>query len=317
MRIGDAHLRIRSAYESAWWAAYFGATDEPVEKLEQTIRLAEAEDDLGLRIGGQLRLGMMLVNRARLEEAEAPLSLCAALASELGSVRNAARATHQLGLIKLFRGDLEASEQLLLQADEWLRRTEDTNFLIQNLRALGMHALATGAPVVAEERLRPALPLARDYGGYFAAEIARLLVDSLLRQGRLVDAHEIAAPALAEVADEDAAALAAARTMQGSLAAVAGDLDAVRASFGEALQALDGIGAPMETRRDPRRVRAGPRHAGRDGRGPAAARARRRDLRRDRRGWPARRRSRLADGGRRVRSYDVTLKEIEVLSDLK
>jgi class 3 adenylate cyclase/tetratricopeptide (TPR) repeat protein len=245
--LNDPRLRIRAAYEAAWWDAYFaGDVDSAVEKLTRTLALAEAEGDLALRIGGHLRLGMLLVNVARLEEAEPVLAHCADLAGELGSVRDAARVTHQLGLIRLYRGELDSSAELLLQADEWLDRTGDGNFLIQNLRALAMHALACEQPVLAEQHSRRALPLALEYGGYFAIETMRLLVESLVRQGRLADAGEIAASALQDVAEEDAAALAAARTIEGTLACAAGDRVTVRRAFGVALEALAGAGFRIE-----------------------------------------------------------------------
>ena len=103
-----------------------------------------------------------------------------------------------------------------------------------------------GCPTLAEERLRRALPLAREYGGYFAIEIVRLLVESLLRQDRLADARDVATPALEDVAHEDAAALAAARMTEGAIAGASGDGETAKTAFAEALVALDGIQARIE-----------------------------------------------------------------------
>ena len=245
--VGSRRLTIRAAYESAWSDAWFGGeASVAIEKLRRTIALAEEDADLPLRVHGLLRIGMLLMNVARLQEAEEPLTQCAELAAELGSVRDAARAEHNLGRIAYYRGDLESAESRLLQAQEWLERTADGLFMIQNQRALAMHALARGNPELAEERLRAALPLARENGGYIAVEVVRLLAESLLAQGRPADAREIAIPALQNVAHEDAAALAAARMAEGALAGADGNREAVVTSFGEALRSLADIQAAIE-----------------------------------------------------------------------
>ena len=66
------------------------------------------------------------------------------LAASLGSVRDAARAEHMLGMIRYYRRDLDGAEEFLSRAQDWLERTADGLFLIQNLRALSLAALARG-----------------------------------------------------------------------------------------------------------------------------------------------------------------------------
>jgi tetratricopeptide (TPR) repeat protein len=246
-QLGDSRLAIRAAFERAWWDAWFtGEVDAPVERLERAVELARLEGELTLRIGGLLRLGMALVNVARLGEAEEHLTQCAELAGELGSVRDAARATHILGVIKYYRGDVEAAEELLLQAGEWLERTGDGLFEIQNVRALALHARTTGRPELAESRLRAVLPLATEFGGYFAIEVARLLVECLLRGGKVDEARALAGPAIAAAPDEDATARAAARLTSGAIAAAEGDRAAMSDAFDDAISALEGIQAWLD-----------------------------------------------------------------------
>ena len=59
------------------------------------------EGDVALEIQGLLRLAMMLMNAAQLDEGEEALQRCVDLAASLGSVRDAARAEHMLGMIRL------------------------------------------------------------------------------------------------------------------------------------------------------------------------------------------------------------------------
>ena len=56
----------------------------------------------------------------------------------------------------------------------------------------------------------------------------------------------MAAPALEDVAHEDAAALAAARMTEGAIAGATGDGETAKTAFAEALVALDGIQARIE-----------------------------------------------------------------------
>jgi tetratricopeptide (TPR) repeat protein len=189
---------------------------------------------------------MLLMNVARLDDAELPLRRAAALASETGSVRDDARATHNLGLIAYYRGRLDEAERLLQQAQEWLDRTDDSLFQVQNLHALGQLALTAGDPALAEDRLRSAMPLALEHGGWLAAAVGHRLVDALLGSGRTEDATLLAETLLAGAHDEDAATRAIARLVEGRIASVAGDLDLARTAHLQAIGAFEEIEAWIE-----------------------------------------------------------------------
>jgi class 3 adenylate cyclase/tetratricopeptide (TPR) repeat protein len=241
-RLGDRRLEIRAVFESAFWAAWFGRDiDASLAKATEAVALSEAEGESVLGIEGFLRIGAMFANIARLVDAEEALTRCSELAADLGSVRDAARAETMLGLIRYYKRDLEGSREYLLRAQDWLERTADGYFIIQNLRALALVALALGDPDEAEARLRAAYPLAIENRGYFAVEVSRLLTVALILLDRVEEARAIASIALADVPEEDADALAAAKRIEAELAAVDGDAEAMRAGYSEAVRLLESV----------------------------------------------------------------------------
>jgi tetratricopeptide (TPR) repeat protein len=189
-------LEIRAAYVTAALRGDFdGEVEAAVEHLRDALAMAEELDHLPLRVEGHLRAGFVLFNKGELERAEEHLLRCTALAEELGSLRDQARATFLLGLMQYYRGDLDEAERLGLQTAEWLDRTGDGFFQVQNLvRALGVYALARNELGLAEQRLTDALPLALEHGGaggYVGSETYRYLVETLVRQGRAAEAAEL------------------------------------------------------------------------------------------------------------------------------
>ena len=245
-RLADRRLTIRASLESAWWEAFFGGGGEtPIAKLKASLELTEA-DELTLQIEGLLRIGMTLINDSRLDDAEQALVRCAELAADLGSVRDAARANHMLGMIRYYRREVDVAEKLLRQTQDWLDRTSDGLFVIQNLRALALVALARGDLADAEARLRAAYPLALENGGYLAVEVTRLLTVTLILLDRLEDARQLAAIALADVPEEDVAAIATARRIEAELAAADGDVDGMRAGYGAATRLLEELAAWLD-----------------------------------------------------------------------
>ena len=239
-RIDNRRLAIKAAFESAWAENWFGGEVEgPVKKLRASLTLAAAEGDISIEIEGLLRLAMMLLNAARLDEAEETLLRCVDIAATLGSVRDGARAEHMLGMVKYYRRDLEGAEEFLVRAQGWLERTADGLFLIQNLRALSLAALARGDLTGSEENLRKAYPLAVEHGGYFDKEISRLLVVTLLLQGRADDARLIGRTASEAPPEEDPVALATVRRIEAELAAADGDGEAMRTGYRDAVRLLD------------------------------------------------------------------------------
>ncbi len=241
VEVGDQVLEIRAGYETGTLRADFdGDHDAAVEQVRRGLSTAEVLGDRQLRVEGHLRLGFFLFQMGQLAAAEEELIRCAALASELGSFKDEARATFLLGLTKYYRGDVEDAERLALQTRDWLERTSDSYFQIQNLaRALAVYALAKGDPVRAEEWLREAVPLALDSGGWLVLETYRYLVEALVRQGRLDDARELTEFAGRNVPEEDAYAQAELRIAQGLLASAEDDADAAVAGFAAAVELLE------------------------------------------------------------------------------
>ncbi len=238
-RIDNRRLAVRASFEAAWAENWFsGEVDGPVAKLRTSLELARREGDVALEIQGLLRLAMMHMNAAQLDDGEEALQRCVDLAASLGSVRDAARAEHMLGMVRYYRRDLKGAEEYLVRAQGWLERTADGLFLIQNLRALSLAALARGDLADAEEHLRQAYPLAVEHGGYFDKEICRLLVVTLLLQGRADDARLIGRTAIEAPPEEDPVALATVRRIEAELAAADGDGEAMRAGYSDALRLL-------------------------------------------------------------------------------
>ena len=110
---------------------------------------------------------------------------CAALAARVRQPPDEARVTFLLGLVKYHLGELEEAERLGLQALEWLERTGDSYFQLQNLRTLALCARrprrTCSSPRSGCERR---CPLALEIGGWLVVEIYRCLVDVLIRQDR-------------------------------------------------------------------------------------------------------------------------------------
>jgi class 3 adenylate cyclase/tetratricopeptide (TPR) repeat protein len=245
--VGDRSLEIRSAFALAALRADFeGAFDDAVADLRGAVRAAEEIDDHELLIEGQLRLGFLLYNMGGLAEAEEALLRCIELAGELGSHRDEARAVFQLGLVKYYRGDLEEAVRLNLQTRDWLERTHEPYFQIQNFRALGLYALAQDDPTAAERWLREAIPIALEEGGRYILEVYRFLTQALVRQGRIEDADALASFAARSIPMEDVAAQAYVLLAQADVAAAKGERDIVVGSYEQALRRLEDQHLPIE-----------------------------------------------------------------------
>jgi predicted ATPase/class 3 adenylate cyclase len=239
-QIADRPLQIRAAYEFAQLRADFeGAGEAALEDLERALAIAEELDNRALRIEGHLRMGTLLFNLGRLAEAEDHLLRCSALAGEEGSRRDEARAATNLGFIKFYRGDHEGAERVALQAREWLERTSDTFFQLQNAWALAIHALARDEIALAESRLREAIPLALEIGGWIVVPIYRHLIDALVRQDRVRDAADLLAFAERGVPEEDVYARATLLQAQAVVAAAQGRSAEARKALEEALRLLE------------------------------------------------------------------------------
>jgi len=238
--VGDRQLEIRAAYQEANNRGWFeGSSDAVVEDLRGALRLAEEIEDRALRIEGHMRLGSFLFNMGSIEPAARELTAAVELAGEMGSFRDEARAMSMLAMATYYLGEIDEAERIAIQALEWLERTCDSYLQVQNLRELARSALTRGQPEVAEQRLREALPIALEGGGWLVIETYRYLVQALVHQGRLDDARALVAFAARNVPEEDAYARAALLVAEGIVASNDGEEAAAATAFSEALRLLD------------------------------------------------------------------------------
>jgi class 3 adenylate cyclase/tetratricopeptide (TPR) repeat protein len=240
-RVGDATLKTRAIFVLAAFKADFdGAYDEAIEDLRGACGMVSALDDPALRAEGSLRLAALLMNLGRLADAEHELESCLALAGAMGSRKLEAEATCWLGTVRFYRGHPEEGMRLGLQARDWLERTADTYFQVQNLvRGLAVYELARGDQEAAERWLQEALPIALEIGGWVVVETYRFMTEALLRQGRFEEARELADFAGRNVA-EDPYARAGALLADASVRSAAGDAAALP-RYEEAMRLLAGI----------------------------------------------------------------------------
>jgi len=243
--LGDLLLQVRAAYESASLQADFdGLIDAAVDDLWLGLTLAERLDDLALRTEGHLRLGTVLATAGRLAEARVELERCTALADETGSYRDDARATYLLAYVTYYLGDPDEAGRLAAKAGQWLERTADRYFQIQNALLLSRMALTRDDVDAAERWAREALPLAQELGGWLLVEACRYLVEILTLQGRTEEAIRTADLAESGVPEEDAFARAESLLARGLVVAL--EQDPAAAVLEEALGLMEGQGVPIE-----------------------------------------------------------------------
>ncbi len=237
--IGDLALEVRAVYRLAALSGDFeGELEQAVQEARKGVRLAEEIEDRPLQIEGHLRLGFFLENLGRLAEAEEELTQCLRLAEETGSLRDDARATYLLGLVRYYRGDTEEAERLGLQARDWLDRTGESYMGIQNLIALAKYALARDDAEFAKQWLAEALPLALEGGGFLVVQIYRQLVEVHVRQNRVDEARDLLEFARREAPEEDPYATTHILLAEASLAGGVGDAVAAARAYTEALRLL-------------------------------------------------------------------------------
>src|SRR3989454_515334 len=202
--IGNPRLLVQQVFEHSAFRAHFdSAADVAINELRSVLPTVEALGDRTLLMEGHMRLGTLLFNVGRLAGAEWELTQCSALASEAGSFRAKARADSLLGFVKYYRGEFEEAERLGIEAHDLLERTGDTYIQLQNYHKLAMYATARGDPHLAEERLRVALPLALQIGGWSVPQTYRRLAPALVRPNRVNEAVECAALAAASAPEGD------------------------------------------------------------------------------------------------------------------
>src|SRR5207253_5471636 len=164
-------------------------------------------------------------------------------AADLGSGLNEGRATSLLGLTRYHRDDLDEAERLGLQTLDWLERTGDTYFQIQNYVALGVYSLAQADPERAEHFLRQAVPLALEEGRRII-EVYRFLAEALVLQGRVDDAWELAEFAGRNLPEDDVYSQATVRLAEALAATGREDRDKAVPAYEDAIRLYEGLHLP-------------------------------------------------------------------------
>jgi tetratricopeptide (TPR) repeat protein len=236
---GDRSSQIGAAFGlAAVRADYDGESEQAARDLRDAITSAEELDDRALRVEGHLRLGFHLFNMGDIAGSERELLRCIELAADLGSLRDEARATFLLGLAKYYLGDLDEAERLNIQARDWLERTGERYFQMQNFRALGLYALARNDLETAERWLSDAIPVALEEGGRYMLEVYRFLTETFVRQGRIEDAVTLVEFAARSVPEEDLVAQAYVLLARAAVAAAQDDRGALE-MYARAIATLD------------------------------------------------------------------------------
>ena len=182
-----------------------------------------------------------------LPHAEPELRRCLEVANDLGSHRIEAEATSWLGVVDYYRGRPAEAEQLCLQAHTWFERTGDTYFHVQNITCgLAIFALHNGRIEEAEARLREALPVALQIGGWALHKTYWHLVEALVAQGRVDDAREIVAFAAGSVPEEDPQSRSWLLLSEALVATATGESAKAIASFTEALRLLEELNYKLD-----------------------------------------------------------------------
>jgi tetratricopeptide (TPR) repeat protein len=236
----DRPLQVKAMYRlAALRGDYEGDIEQALANARDGLLLATAIEDRALMVEGHLRLGFFLENLGELEGAQRELEHCLELAEQTGSRRDDAQATYLLGLVRYYRGDPDEAERLGLQAHEWLERTGETFMGIQNLIALASYALAKDDPALAERWLEEALPPALEGGGFLIVQVYRVLVETLVRQGRIDDAKVLLELARRDAPAEDPYAVTQVLLAQASIACGVDDFDGASRAYAEALRLLE------------------------------------------------------------------------------
>jgi class 3 adenylate cyclase/tetratricopeptide (TPR) repeat protein len=238
--LGDRWLQVRSAYElSALRGDLEGNADSAITELREAIAIAEQLGDLSLRLEGHLRMGTLLVNIGKLAEAERECALVTELAKPLGSNRDKARAMYLLSFVAFYRSGPQNARRIATRGLRWQERVGDSYFQVQTLCVLAQCDIAAGAPHIAVPRLRKALALAEESGGWLVVEICRYLVEALLDLGSLQEAAQVAVSARSAVPPEADYANAVALLAEAMVGASGPDPGGAWNSFAEAMRIME------------------------------------------------------------------------------
>jgi hypothetical protein len=106
------------------------------------------------------------------------------------------------------------------------------------VRTLAKCELNTGSPARAEARLRAALPLADQAGGWLSVEMRRCLIEALVELGRTSEAATVLADARTAMPPEDDYAVAAILLAEALISSAGPDPDRAWSSFVESMQIM-------------------------------------------------------------------------------
>ncbi len=243
----DPRLQARAAFVlNTFIGDYLGEFERVTENLRAAIALADDAGDRELVADGHLRIAALLMG-SDLAAAEPELRRCIELANDLGSHRIEAEASSWLGIVAYHRGRRDEAEQLCLRARTWFERTGDTYFQVQNIICgLAIFDQQNGRIHEAETRLREALPVALQIGGWVLHKTYWHLVEALVAEDRVDDAREIVAFAARGVPEEDPLSHAWLLLSEGLVATADGDPTTATASFAEAIRLLEELNYKLD-----------------------------------------------------------------------
>jgi class 3 adenylate cyclase len=239
--LGDQHLELRADYELAILWDFESKTDLGIEALRRALPVATALGDRALAANGHLRMATLLLNVGKLAEAEAESALAGDLASAQGSHRDRARAAWMLGVIAFYRSGPEQARPIAVEALLWNERVGDHYYQLQSVRTLAKCELNTGSPARAEARLRAALPLADQAGGWLSVEMRRYLIEALVELGRTSEAATALADARRAMPPEDDYAVAALLLAEALVGSAGQDPDSAWRFFADSMQIMENL----------------------------------------------------------------------------
>lgn len=238
--LADPSLRIRATWTKAM-IVYItdGATAAALEALQSAVALAEEVDEAEFALTARMHLGALYFNKGDLPLAEVHFERCLELAGQQGSLRAQAWVSACLGLIRFHRGPRPEAEELLVNAADWMERTNDRYMQAQTLTWRAYVGLSRKDVDLALSDLRKAEGIVREIGGQLAVRVGRYLAEAFAWQGRAHEAREIVelARAHAEAEDQESQALLLIAEAFGAHAA--GDQSEARRRFTQALPILD------------------------------------------------------------------------------
>ena len=253
----SVRVALSSRRTSSSW--FDGELETAIEELRRGLDARRGARRQGAR-GSRGTCGWqaLLYNLGDLRGAEEQLVRCAALLGEFGSLRDEARVTYQLGLVKYHRGELDEAERLGLAGARLARADRETATSSSRTCARSRSARSRGATSSSPRRgsATRCRSRARPAAGSWSRSTAASSTCSSARAASATRASS-ARPHASSGPKEDAYARAACLLIEANLTTAEGRRDEACECFGEALQAARGAAAAARPRRGAARVRPG------------------------------------------------------------